>query len=150
MVQLSAFNTPQFLWGRVHLPCNPQPVPPIFDPGVAAEGIHFAAGAKRREVCVGFPALKAIVGNKVAPGLGDRILLRSGYAGQMTDTPVSPDRPDNLYSPAIGNYGTTGPFGDRARQRSWQLVATMHRSAVVVLVLSAFAVIGALVWMLVA
>src|SRR5579875_2813110 len=72
MVQLSAFNTPQFQWGRTTLPRRPQPVPPIFQPEVAAKGIHWAAHHRRRELRVGFPAVKAIIGNKLAPHLADR------------------------------------------------------------------------------
>jgi NAD(P)-dependent dehydrogenase (short-subunit alcohol dehydrogenase family) len=129
MVQLSAFNTPQFLWGRTHLARRPQPVPPIFDPKVAAEGIHFAARARRREVWVGFPAVKAILGNRLAAWFADRVLVRQGYAGQMTERPVSPGRPDNLFAPAAGDFGVDGPYGERARPRSWQLWASMHRGA---------------------
>ncbi|HZK81623.1 MAG TPA: SDR family oxidoreductase, partial [Humisphaera sp.] len=35
-VMLSAMNTPQFSWCRTRLPRHPQPVPPIFQPEVAA------------------------------------------------------------------------------------------------------------------
>ncbi len=129
MVQLSAFNTPQFLWGRTHLQMRPQPVPPIFDPNVAAEGIRFAARGTRREVWVGFPAAKAILGNRLAPWLADRVLVRQGYDGQLTDRPVDPDRPDNLFEPAARDFGVDGPYGERARPRSWQLWADMHRQS---------------------
>jgi Short-chain dehydrogenases of various substrate specificities len=78
MVQLSAFNTPQFQWGRTRLPRRPQPVPPIFQPEVAAEGIHYAAHHQRRELWVGYPAVKAIIGNGLVPWLADRILAKLG------------------------------------------------------------------------
>ncbi len=130
MVQLSAFNTPQFQWGRTRLPRRPQPVPPIFQPEVAAAGIHYAAQHRRREVWVGYPAVKAIIGNGLVPGLADRILAKQGYSGQMDDQPVPADRPDNLFESVDRDFGTHGRFDDRSRSWSAQLWATTHRGAV--------------------
>lgn len=127
MVQLSAFNTPQFLWGRTHLSTRPQPVPPVFRPQVAAEGIFYAARGRRREVWVGFPAVKAILGNGLAPRFADWLLTRRGYSGQITNVPLDPQRPDNLFAPAAGDFGIDGPYADKARVRSCQLWVTMHR-----------------------
>jgi NAD(P)-dependent dehydrogenase (short-subunit alcohol dehydrogenase family) len=130
MVQLAGFNTPQFQWGRVHIPKHPQPLPPYFQPEVAARGIAWAARhPRRRELWVGYPAVKAIVGERLAPWLGDRILAKEAYEGQMTDRAIASDRPDNLYEPAEGDYGTHGPFDEGARTRSAQLWAATHRTA---------------------
>jgi NAD(P)-dependent dehydrogenase (short-subunit alcohol dehydrogenase family) len=79
MVQMPALNTPQFNWVKSRLPNHPQPVPPIFQPEVAAEAIYFAAHHKRRELLVGFSTVKALVGNMVAPGLLDIYLAKTGY-----------------------------------------------------------------------
>ena len=130
MVQLSAFNTPQFQWGRTRLPRRPQPVPPIYQPEVAAEGIHYAAHHHRRELWVGYPAVKAIIGNGLVPWLADRVLAREGYSGQMDDQPVPADRPDNLFEPVDRDFGTHGRFDDRSRRFSPQLWATTHRRTV--------------------
>ncbi len=130
MVQLSAFNTPQFQWGRSKLSQRPQPVPPIFQPEVAARGVHWAAHHRRRELYVGFPAVKAIIGNKLLPWLGDRKLAKMGYSGQMTGQPVPSDRPDNLFSPVKADYGTHGHFDARAKSHSAQLWFTTHRGLV--------------------
>lgn len=127
MVQLSAFNTPQFQWGRSKLPRRPQPVPPIFQPEVAARGVHWAAHHRRRELNVGFPAVKAIIGNKLLPGLADRKLVKLGYRGQMGSQPLPADRPDNLFEPVQDDYGTHGRFDDRAKSWSLQLWLTTHR-----------------------
>ena len=127
MVQLSGFNTPQFLWGRTHLSKRPQPVPPVFRPQVAAQGIFFAAQSSRREVWVGFPAVKVIIGNRLVPWLADRMLVKQGYSGQITDRPLDADRPDNLFAPASGDFGIDGPYTDKARARSYQLLANMYR-----------------------
>src|SRR5213595_806371 len=99
MVQLSAFNTPQFGWVKSRLPRRAQPVPPIFQPEVAAEAIYFAAHHPRREFIVGWPAFKAIYGNKIAPWYADRVLARMGYDAQQHDGPEDPNRPNNLWQP---------------------------------------------------
>jgi len=142
MVQLSAFNTPQFQWGRTTLPRRPQPVPPIFQPEVAAKGIHWAAHHRRRELNVGFPAVKAIIGNKLFPHLADLDLVKLGYAGQMGKLPLPEDRPDNLYEPVGADYGTHGRFDARSKGYSLQLWATTHRGWVAAGALAA----GALLW----
>src|SRR5437016_9814987 len=77
MVQMPALNTPQFGWVKSRLPRKAQPVPPIFQPEVGAQAIYWAAHHPRREFYVGFPSVKAIVANKIAPGLLDRFLARN-------------------------------------------------------------------------
>ncbi len=119
-VMLPAMNTPQFSWCRTRLPRHPQPVPPIFQPEVAARAIVWAASHKRREVYVGFPTVKAIYGNELAPAYADRYLAENGFDGQQTSQPVSPDRPDNLFEPVEGEYAAHGIFGDRASNFSVQ------------------------------
>jgi short-subunit dehydrogenase len=129
MVQLPALNTPQFTWSRAKLPREPQPVPPIFQPEVAAKAIVWAAGHPRRELMVGWPTVKAIIGNAVAPGLADRYLAAKGYDAQQTDRPLAPGRPDNLFDPVAGDQGAHGPFDEQARPRSVQLFVTRHRAS---------------------
>ncbi len=120
VVLLPAMNTPQFTWCRTRLPNHPQPVPPIFEPAVAARAIVWAASHKRREVYVGFPTVKAVYGNELAPSFADRYLGKHGYKGQQTSQPVNPDRPDNLFAPVDADLGTEGIFKDRAKNFSIQ------------------------------
>jgi hypothetical protein len=121
MVQLPAMNTPQFDWVKSRLPRQPQPVPPIYAPEIAADAIVWAAtSTRRREISVGAPTAIAIWGNKVAAGLGDRYLARTGYDSQQTDEPADPNRPDNLWAPLPGDHGAHGRFGDRTTDRSPQ------------------------------
>ena len=142
IVQLPALNTPQFDWSRSRMPRQPQPVPPIFQPEVAAEAIVWAATHRRRELYVGWPTVKAILGDKIAPGLLDRYLAQLGYDVQQTDEPVSPERPDNLFAPVPGDHGAHGRFDASARSFSWQLWATTHRSVV----LAGLATMASLLW----
>jgi NAD(P)-dependent dehydrogenase (short-subunit alcohol dehydrogenase family) len=118
MVELPAHNTPQFRWSRAKMPRAPQPVPPIFQPELAAEAIFYAAHSRRRELVVGWPTLKAIYGEKVAPGLLDRYLARNGYDAQQTDEPLDGERAGNLFEPVDGDFAAHGPFDDQARPRS--------------------------------
>jgi NAD(P)-dependent dehydrogenase (short-subunit alcohol dehydrogenase family) len=127
MVQLPALNTPQFTWSRAKLPHKPQPVPPIFQPEIAARAIVWAARHPQRQLMVGWPTVKAIVGNAIAPGVADRYLARNGYDAQQTDEPVDPNRPDNLFEPVPGVQAAHGPFDETSRDHSAQLWARMHR-----------------------
>lgn len=132
MVQLPAVNTPQFGWVKSRLPHRAQPVPPIFQPELIAEGIAWAADNPEvsRELNIGFPSVKAIWGNKLAPSVADRVLARNGYASQQTDEPEDPARLDNLWHPVPGDHGAHGAFDDRANDSSAQLWANTHRGAV--------------------
>ena len=125
-VHLPAVNTPQFAWNRTRLPRKPQPVPPIFQPEVMARAIYWVAHHRRRELWVGWPTVQAIVGDKLAPGLVDRYLVRA-WEGQQYDGAVEPNRPDNLYEPVPGDYAAHGAFDDRAKDGSWQLRLNLHR-----------------------
>jgi NAD(P)-dependent dehydrogenase (short-subunit alcohol dehydrogenase family) len=127
MVQMPALNTPQFRWVKSRLPHKAQPVPPIFQPEVAARAIHYAAHHDRREMYVGMPTVEAIVGAKIAPGLLDHYLARTGYESQQTDEPADPNRPNNLWEPVPGDHGAHGVFDDRASDHSLQLWADTHR-----------------------
>lgn len=127
MVQLPAHNTPQFDWGRTRMPRHPQPVPPIFQPEVAAEAIVHAARSRRRELYVGWPTVKAVWAEKLAPGLVDRYLARTGVERQQTKEPVSRERPDNLFEPAPGNHAARGSFDDQAKGHSIQLWLNLNR-----------------------
>ena len=133
MVQLPALNTPQFDWVKSRLEGRAQPVPPIYQPEVAAEAIVWASEQDRREIYVGMPTVVAIVGNKLFPGLGDRYLAQAGYRSQQTDEPDDPDRPHNLWAPvdAERDFGAHGRFDRRAQADSWQLWLTRHRGTVV-------------------
>jgi hypothetical protein len=129
MVQMPALNTPQFRWVKSRLPHKAQPVPPIFQPEVAAEAIVYAATHSRREIYVGWPTVKAIIGNKLAAGLLDRYLGRTGYAAQQTEEPADPIRPNNLWAPVDDrrDHGAHGAFDSCARDWSAQFWANTHR-----------------------
>src|SRR4051794_27694910 len=117
MVQLPGLNTPQFDHCRSKLPNHPQPVKPIFQPEVAAQGVVSAIRGRRRESFVGFPTWYTIWGNKLAPWLAERYLAKTAVKGQQTGDPVDPNRPDNLFEPVPGDPGAHGPFDAQAKSR---------------------------------
>ena len=127
MVQLPAVNTPQFEHSRSHIDEHPQPVPPIYQPEVAADAVYWAAHHQRRELYVGRPAVKTIWGNKLVPSFVAEFLARTGFDSQFSDLPYDPDRPDNLFSPVPGDPGAHGAFDDRAVSNSLQLELSKNR-----------------------
>lgn len=127
-VDLPAVNTPQFDWARNKTGRKARPVPPIFQPEVPARAIRFAAEHPRRQIWVGFPTVKAILANRIAPGLLDRYLAKAGYSGQLTDQASDPDAPGNLFEPVAGPFGAHGRFDDQARTGSWEIFTSRHRN----------------------
>jgi hypothetical protein len=130
-VQMPAVNTPQFSWVLSRLPNRAQPVPPIYQPELAARAVVYAADhPKRREYWVGGSTMGTLAANAIAPGLLDRYLARTGVSSQQTDEPRSPDDPTNLWEPADGpgghDFGARGRFDDKSKSRSYQLWASQH------------------------
>jgi NAD(P)-dependent dehydrogenase (short-subunit alcohol dehydrogenase family) len=135
MVQLPAVNTPQFDWVLSRLPRRAQPVPPIFEPEVAAHAVVYAADhPHRREYWVGGSTVATLIANKFAPGLLDRYLAHTGYRSQQTQQPRDPHRPANLWQPVDADggrdFGAHGRFGERAHQRSFQMWASQHHGLI--------------------
>ncbi len=127
-VHLPAINTPQFRWVKSRLDRKSQPVPPIFQPEVAADAILFAIDHDRRELWVAWPTAKTILGARVVPWYLDKRLATDGYEGQQLDEPYE-ERPHNLWEPVPGDHGAHGVFDDRATDRSYLLWASKHRRA---------------------
>jgi NAD(P)-dependent dehydrogenase (short-subunit alcohol dehydrogenase family) len=135
MVQMPAVNTPQFSWVLSRLPRQAQPVPPIYQPEVAARAVVYAADhPRRREYWVGETTMATLLANAVAPGLLDRYLARTGYDAQQTEQPKPPDQPANLWDPADGDdghdYGAHGRFDQKAYAHSPQAWASQHHGTV--------------------
>ncbi len=128
MVQMPALNTTQFGWVKSRLKHKAQPVPPIFQPEVGARAVYWAAHNHRRELYVGFPTVEAIVANKIAPGILDHYLGRTGYKSQQTNEPEDPNRPNNLWEPVPGDHGSHGTFDNRAHPRSYELWGSRYKN----------------------
>ena len=135
MVQMPAVNTPQFSWVLSRLPKQAQPVPPIYQPEVAARAVAWALDhPQRREWWVGASTAGTIGLNAVVPGILDRYLARTGFGSQQTPDPRPADQPANLWEPADGDggrdFGAHGIFDGQGHGSSLQLWATRHRRAV--------------------
>jgi NAD(P)-dependent dehydrogenase (short-subunit alcohol dehydrogenase family) len=137
MVQLPAVNTPQFGWVLSRLPKRAQPVPPIYQPEVAARAIVAAADhPRRREYWVGGSTAGTLAANAIAPGILDRYLGRTGVDSQQTSQPHNPHDAGNLWKPADGeqghDFGAHGEFDDQAKPRSLQVWASQHHGLLAV------------------
>ena len=149
MVPMPAVNTPQFSWVLSRLPRHPQPVPPIYQPEVAARAVVYAGDhPRRREYWVGAATAATLLANAIAPGILDRYLARTAFDSQQSNKPRDPNAPENLWSPADGpagkDFGAHGAFDDRSHSRSAQLWASQHHGVVgAVAALGAAALAGA-------
>lgn len=145
MVNLPAVNTPQFSHCRSKFARHPMPVPPIYQPEVAAEAVHLAYRERRREVNVGLPTILTILGNRLAPGLLDRYLGRTGVDSQLDQRPRDDSNIEgNLFQPIEGDLGAHGDFDSRSHSFSPALWLTRFRVPVTASVLA-----GALGWLMV-
>lgn len=128
MLQLPAVNTPQFSWVKSRLPDKAQPVPPIFQPEMIGDAATWVVDHPRRELFIGFSAVKAIQANKIAPGLLDLYLAKTGYKSQQTSQRANPDRPNNLWQPVDEqqDHGTHGSFDKEAKRQSLQFWTDTH------------------------
>src|SRR5579875_2897139 len=145
MIQLPGLNTTQFTWGRTKLPKQTMPVPPIYQPEIAADAIHYAAHHKRRQIYVGIPTVMNILGERTAPWLLDRFLAKTGYSSQMTDQPLDPHGHDNLFEPVDEDRGAHGPFDEKAHRISPQYELSKRRGLVLAGIGAAVAGAGAAV-----
>jgi hypothetical protein len=147
LVNMPALNTPQFSWVKSRLPNRPQPVPPIFQPEVAAEAILYASKHHPRELEVAYPTLKAILAEKLAPGYADRYLAEHAYQSQQTDESDAHHRPDNLWEPMpLEYYQTHGAFDNKARSTSWELWLRFNRNWLVPMAAGLLMVGGTTLW----
>ena len=131
VVQMPAVNTPQFSWVLSRLPNHPQPVPPIYQPEVAARAVVFAADhPQRKQYWVGASTVGTLVGQRIVPALLDRYLARTGYRSQQTADKAAPARPNNLWEPVDGadgrDHGAHGEFDGQAHRRAPQLWFSHH------------------------
>lgn len=127
MVHLSAFNTPQFEWGRTTMLRRPRPMGKVYQPELAARAVYWAALHTRRELWVGWPAVKAILGTRLIPGILDRRLGRNAVEGQLSAQGLPEPRPDNLWQAVPGDAGAHGRFDAEAQDDSLQFWLNTRR-----------------------
>jgi NAD(P)-dependent dehydrogenase (short-subunit alcohol dehydrogenase family) len=131
MVQMPAVNTPQFSWVLSRLPRHAQPVPPIFQPEMAARAVLYAADhPKRREYWVGSSTAATLAANAIAPGLLDRYLAKTGFSSQQTGEKQDSEAPVNLWQPVDRrgghDYGAHGVFDEQSHDTDPQMWASQH------------------------
>ncbi|MFI1535310.1 SDR family oxidoreductase [Streptomyces anandii] len=144
VAQMPAVNTPQFSWVTSRLSRHPQPVPPIYQPEVAARGVvHAADHPRRKQYYIGATTVATVWANRFFPALLDRYLARTGYGSQQTDQ-RPPTGDSNLFEPvdaAAGtDHGAHGMFDDASHGSSLEAVLARHPAAVASAVASAVGV----------
>jgi NAD(P)-dependent dehydrogenase (short-subunit alcohol dehydrogenase family) len=139
LVLPSGVNTP--LWNHLHTKMDrlTRPMDRVYQPEVIARAIAWASEHNRREIFVGFPAMKAVYGNMFGHWLADWDLSRTGYDRQMVDRPIDLDHPDNIDQPLPHDPGIHGPHDDLAHRFSPQLWLMMHRPLLIGLALGSAA-----------
>jgi NAD(P)-dependent dehydrogenase (short-subunit alcohol dehydrogenase family) len=149
IIEMPAMNTPQFDWGRTHMPRQPRPMGTVYQPEAAAEAVFRAAQKRPREYWVGWPTFLTIIGNMIAPDVLDRYLARTAFKGQQTAKPVSPDRKDNLCAPVTQLHRTHGRFDHISKDRALILPGSLTRYAIVATGAAAFFLLGGMIAFLV-
>jgi NAD(P)-dependent dehydrogenase (short-subunit alcohol dehydrogenase family) len=128
MVHLPAVNTPQFSWARCKMDHQPRPVAPVFAPEAVAEEIYGGALSAPRELWIGMPTVKTIIGGMAMPGLTDRMAASHAYEGQLDTSPVSLSRRDNLFEPVDLDEGVgEGRFAAESSSSVGSISATGAR-----------------------
>ncbi len=149
VVQMPALNTPQFSWVFFRLPNEPRPVAPIYQPEAGARAVLYAADhPRRKQYFVGASTVATILAEKVASGLLDRCLARTGYAAQQRPERAGAGRRSNLWEPVDGedglDHGAHGAFDDRSRAHSPQAVLARYPALLSAALTGAAAVGGAM------
>jgi NAD(P)-dependent dehydrogenase (short-subunit alcohol dehydrogenase family) len=116
MVHLPAMNTPQFDWCATDVDRHPQPVPPIYEPELAARLIADVAEDGRRSKTLGSWNTFLVSAAQLAPGFANQFAARGAWESQLTEEPIDPSRPANLHCPAddAEDHGAHGSFDDRS------------------------------------
>jgi NAD(P)-dependent dehydrogenase (short-subunit alcohol dehydrogenase family) len=143
LVHMPAMNTPQFDWSKNRLPRKPQPVPPIFQPEVCARAVVYAAHHDvGRELVVGWPTLRAMLGGRLVPGYVDKKVAREAYRGEQSDEPEDSSRPDNLWESVPGDWAAHGRFDDVAHRRSIEFWLRLNRRWLMITLMMAIALMA--------
>ncbi len=136
MVQLPGLNTPQFTWCKNTMDNRWQPIPPIYDPDIAARAIEWAAYHPKREYYVGKATYKAIWADKLIPGFVDKYLALTGYKSQLQEEHNDPRKPNNLYKPVDIDFGARGSFSAQSKKGSplvWLMTHPTLRRLLIIL-----------------
>jgi NAD(P)-dependent dehydrogenase (short-subunit alcohol dehydrogenase family) len=134
LVKPGSMDTPLFQKARTYLGVEPQPIPPVYAPEVAAEAILDAAQRPMRDIIAGGMGVVVSLAEKVAPRLTDKYMERSTFDAQNTKQPIADGRADNLYQPVEHDGGEHGHFHGRVHGWSAYTDAALHpaRAALVV------------------
>ncbi|MGQ0642501.1 MAG: SDR family oxidoreductase [Gemmatimonadaceae bacterium] len=144
LVKPGSVDTPLFEKAKSYMGVEPQPVPPVFAPEVAAGVILDCAQRPRRDVIVGGMG-KVISLASALPRVTDRYMERTTFDSQKTDVPIADSRRDNLYEPLPNDGGERGRnWSGRTAERSIYTAAVLNpRKALTIAASAGIALLGA-------
>ncbi len=125
----SSINTPLFEKALTRLGVRPMPVPPIYQPELAAEAVLYAAEHPMRDIVVGGAGKSLALANRLSPRAADRILEAIAFKGQRSETPKPEDSPHNLFEHLEGHDRVHGPYSQGARSTSLWTWLRLHPAA---------------------
>jgi short-subunit dehydrogenase len=138
LIKPSSINTPLFNKAKTQLGVMPQPIPPVYDPDLAAEAIIRAAEGNERDIFVGGAGKLLSTAERVSPKLVDVHQRYKGFDAQKTDWPEPVESPNNLYTAVEHDGGVRGDFLQGSHERSFYQTMDRH------VILSSLAAAGAL------
>jgi NAD(P)-dependent dehydrogenase (short-subunit alcohol dehydrogenase family) len=146
-VMPASINTPLFGTAKTKLGVKPKGVAPIYDPGIVADVILYAAEHPARDLYAGGAGKAVAIGQRISPALVDALMLMTAFEGQKTDERKSPDAPNTLDDgPIEGMHDRVeGEFSDQTRQTSIYTYLETHPSVALgaaVLGVGALALLG--------
>jgi NAD(P)-dependent dehydrogenase (short-subunit alcohol dehydrogenase family) len=107
-------DTPIFDEARTRIGVKPMPFPPVYEPGIAAEAILYAAEHPAREMVLGGFSKAGMLLQTVAPALLDALILAVGFRLQKTSEEKGEAAPSNLFRPTGGTGSVRGTLGGRS------------------------------------
>ena len=107
LVKPASIDTPFFEKAKTYIGVEPQPIPPVYAPEVAADVILRCAEKPTREVFAG-GAAELIKLARLAPRVADLYMEKMLFKQQRTEEAASPERPANLYHHVTHDGGERG------------------------------------------
>jgi NAD(P)-dependent dehydrogenase (short-subunit alcohol dehydrogenase family) len=117
-VKPATINTPFFNNSLNKMDVKPMGPPPIYQPGVVADCVLYAAEHPVRDLYAGGAAKMMTVGQMLAPKLVDAILARVGIPSERTQDPTPGGSPGNMDAPRTQDHRAEGDFSSHARRFS--------------------------------
>jgi hypothetical protein len=127
-IKPGTINTPFFNNSLNKMDVKPKGPPPIYDPGVVADCVLYAAENPVRDLFAGGAAKMMALTQMIAPKLMDATLAKAGIPLERTDESATGESTGNLFTARTDDGRTQGDFTHRSRRFSaYTWIATHPR-----------------------